>query len=248
MYHHLFLDLDGTLMDFREAQKRAFTLMAEQLRIPINDTSHEIYDRCNHACWKEFEQGLLTIEELTLKRFVLFREQSGLRLDPTSASTVYEDHLSRQAILYPQTLPLLTLLSDEGYRLHLASNGISRVQRGRLECANLDRFFDHVFISTEIGVPKPDSGFFEHMLQTTGAKKQESVMIGDSLSSDIQGALDFRMDCIWLNTDNRQTALKPTYTITSLAQLHPLLVSVKKQRKAALKPFTSVFSCHTLNP
>ncbi|OQA38839.1 MAG: putative HAD-hydrolase YfnB [Spirochaetes bacterium ADurb.Bin315] len=125
MYHHLFLDLDGTLMDFREAQKRAFTLMAEQLRIPINDTSHEIYDRCNHTCWKEFEQGLLTIEELTLKRFVLFREQSGLRLDPTSASTVYEDHLSRQAILYPQTLPLLTLLSDEGYRLHLASNGIS---------------------------------------------------------------------------------------------------------------------------
>ena len=62
MYHHLFLDLDGTLMDFREAERRAFALMAEQLRIPVDDASPEIYAWCNLACWKEFEQGLLTIE------------------------------------------------------------------------------------------------------------------------------------------------------------------------------------------
>ena len=227
MYHHLFLDLDGTLMDFREAERRAFTRMAGQLRIPIDDASHLLYARCNHSCWKEFEQGLLTIDELSLKRFALFQEQSNLRFDVESASEVYEDHLSRQAILYPETLPLLTLLKDEGYRLHLAFNGISRVQRGRLEASNLERFFDHIFISTEIGVPKPDPGFFERMLRTTGADKRECVMIGDSLSSDIQGALDVQLDCIWLNTENRETALEPTYTITSLSELHPLLNSIK---------------------
>ena len=56
MYHHLFLDLDGTLMDFREAERRAFTRMAGQLRIPIDDASHLLYARCNHSCWKEFER------------------------------------------------------------------------------------------------------------------------------------------------------------------------------------------------
>jgi len=65
------------------------------------------------------------------------------------------------------------------------------------------------------------------MLRTTGADKRECVMIGDSLSSDIQGALDVQLDCIWLNTENRETALEPTYTITSLSELHPLLNSIK---------------------
>ncbi len=104
MYHHLFLDLDGTLMDFREARRRAFTRMAA-IADSRDDASHLLYARCNHSCWKEFEQGLLTIDELSLKRFVLFQEQSNLRFDVESASEVYEDHLSRQAILYLETLP-----------------------------------------------------------------------------------------------------------------------------------------------
>ncbi|NLZ76775.1 MAG: noncanonical pyrimidine nucleotidase, YjjG family [Spirochaetales bacterium] len=229
MYRHLFLDLDGTLMDFREAERRAFTLMAGQLEIPIDEDSHLLFARGNRACWKEHEEGRLSIEELSLKRFILFGESGGLSFDPESASSVYEDHLGRQAILYPETLPLLTLLKDEGYRLHIASNGIGRVQRGRLEASNLGRFFDHLFISTEIGVSKPRPGFFEHMLRTTGAKMRECVMIGDSLSSDIQGALDVHMDCIWINAEHQETSLEPTYTITSLSELHPLLDSLKKE-------------------
>ena len=78
MYRHLFLDLDGTLMDFREAERRAFTLMAGQLEIPIDEDSHLLFARGNRACWKEHEEGRLSIEELSLKRFILFGESGGL--------------------------------------------------------------------------------------------------------------------------------------------------------------------------
>lgn len=226
MYHHLFLDLDGTLMDFNEAEKRAFTLMAELLNIPINTDAHHLYAECNLACWKEFEQGLLTIEELTIKRYLLFKERSGLEFDPIQASKVYEEQLSQQGILYPQTIELLTSLKEKGYRLHLASNGISAVQRGRLAVTHLSNYFEHIFISTEMGVQKPDPRFFDHMLTITGAKKEECLMVGDSLSSDIQGAIDSGIDSLWLNPTNQQTALKPTYTVASLKELQALLLSI----------------------
>ena len=224
MYRYLFFDADGTLFDFDEAENRAFYLMAEKLGL---DATHEQlvkYKACNEACWKAFERSELTQATLKIKRFEDFFASEGLVLDPALASRTYQSYLSEQGILYEESRPLLDALVERGYTLFLASNGIAHVQRGRLAQSETERYFKDIFISEEIGAQKPDKQFFSVMLERTGleSKKKECLMIGDSLSSDIQGGISFCMDTLWLNKDGAHkncTGLKPTYEIHALAEM-----------------------------
>jgi putative hydrolase of the HAD superfamily len=228
MYRHLFFDADGTLFDFDQAEHHAFWAMAEALGLSLTQEHENLYKMCNLSCWKAFEQGTLTVETLKTRRFKLFSQESGILLDASQASRLYQYHLSLQGILFPPSINLLNTLKDRGYVLYLASNGIAEVQHGRIEAAAIAGYFEHIFISEEIGFQKPDPRFFDAMLKTAGLQEQKNLclMIGDSLSSDIKGGNASNIDTLYLNLQNKtnNTEVLPTYTVTSLEAIKNLLV------------------------
>ncbi len=228
MYRYLFFDADGTLFDFNEAENRAFYQMAAKLGLEASPEQLQAYKACNEACWKAFERSELTQATLKIKRFEDFFASEGLSLDPVLASRTYQRFLSEQGILYKESLPLLDALIERGYTLYLASNGIAEVQRGRLSHSNTHGYFKDIFISEEIGSQKPDEQFFSVMFERSGlyAQKSECLMIGDSLTSDIQGGLSYGLDTLWLNmggSHKNSSTVKPTYEVHSLPEMLDIL-------------------------
>jgi len=231
MYKYLFFDADGTLFDFSEAENRAFYQMTAKLGFEATHEHLQTYKVCNEACWKAFERFEITQETLKVKRFEDFFATEDLWLDPVLASRTYQSYLSQQGILYKESRPLLDALIERGYTLYLASNGIAEVQRGRIEHSQTGRYFKDIFISEEIGSQKPDAQFFSVMLERTGLeeKKSECLMIGDSLTSDIQGGLSYGLDTLWLNmggVHKNNTTVQPTYEMHSLPEMLDLFSSL----------------------
>nr|WP_319472723.1 YjjG family noncanonical pyrimidine nucleotidase [uncultured Sphaerochaeta sp.] len=221
MYRYLFFDADGTLFDFEQAEHNAFWKMAESLSLPLERKHEQDYIRCNAEVWKLFEKGEVTIEELKVKRFADFALEIGISLNPEEASQSYQHELSGQGILFAETITVLETLKKRGYTLFLATNGIAEVQRGRIAVSNTEHYFDSIFISEELGFQKPDPRFFTHMLEATGLTEQKkaSLMIGDSLSSDIAGGIASGMDTLWLNKNGKplDPKVRPTYIHNSLS-------------------------------
>ena len=229
MYRYLFFDADGTLFDFDEAENRAFYQMAEQLGFDATPEQLQKYKACNEACWKAFERFEITQTILKIKRFEDFFASEQLDFNPDLASRTYQGFLSHQGILYEESRPLLEELIRRGYTLYLASNGIAEVQRGRLARSETYGYFKDIFISEEMGSQKPDRQFFSFMLEKTSleSKKQECLMIGDSLISDIQGGLLSGMDTLWINMEGRgknNTTIQPTYEMHSLSEMLDLFI------------------------
>lgn len=225
MYHHLFFDADGTLFDFDQAEKQAFYLMANELKLNLGEEDFNLYKACNAACWREFEQGRLTLAALKPERFFRFAAEGNLETDPATAALYYEKHLGNQAILIEQSQSVLNELVHRGYRLHLATNGIASVQRSRLAQSGIGPLFDTLFISEELGCQKPDSRFFTTMLEVLGANEQKSccLMIGDSLRSDIAGARQVGLDTVWYNPMRIEATDERTYEIGELTELLGIL-------------------------
>ncbi|MGE4453166.1 MAG: YjjG family noncanonical pyrimidine nucleotidase [Sphaerochaeta sp.] len=223
MYRYLFFDADGTLFDFHQAEHQAFWSMAEILGLALKITHEKLYISCNAEVWKQFEKGEVTIDELKSKRFASFSSASGIPLDPAQASKIYQQELAKQGILYDETITVLETLKERGYTIFLATNGIAEVQRGRIAVSQTSHYFEGIFISEEIGYQKPDPRFFSHMLQATGLTEQKhaSLMIGDSLSSDIAGGNASGIDTLWLNKERREliSGIYPTYSKTSLHEV-----------------------------
>lgn len=195
-HKYLLLDADGTFLDFERTEKEALGLLFAHFGIDEGLSSS--YHTANAQCWEEFEKGLITMEELKERRFDLFFRSQGLDLDAGEASRLYIDELSRHAYYIDGAEELLAHLS-RGHSLSVITNGIAQVQRGRLEALGAMRFFDHVVISEEVGVQKPSKAFFERALALIGAEKEDCLVIGDSLTSDIKGAQDAGMDAFHLH-------------------------------------------------
>lgn len=227
MYRYLFFDADGTLFDFEQAEYQAFALMAQEMGLPIEGEHFLQYKACNASCWKEFERGTLTLDSLKTKRFERFSAETNLPLDPVSASQSYQHHLAAQGILFDHSLPILSTLVSRGYTLFIATNGIADVQWGRFKKSGILPFFKEIFISEELGYQKPDIRYFSAMLQRSNLtdRKRQCLMIGDSLASDIQGAVDSGIDSLWYNPHNQAlpSPLKATYTVHRLEEILNLL-------------------------
>jgi len=224
MYDNLFFDADGTLFDFMSGERWALKRVFAQLKIEVGEEALERYSQINNAVWLDFEQGLISIEELKIERFRRFHRLYEIGSNPTESAEAYEEELSRSYHLYDDALPLLEHLSKSGIPLTMITNGISTVQRGRLAATGTLRYFSTIVISEEIGVQKPNKAYFEKALEMA-KPANNPLVIGDSLTSDIAGANSVGLDSCWVNRYGmvNEEGVKRTYEITSLDQLLPLL-------------------------
>ena len=225
MYEFLFFDLDDTLLDFPACERGALREALASYGVEMTPALQARYSEINDSKWKLFERGQIDRRTVQLSRFSDFFVEFGLPLSPTEFNARYLDALSRQAFLINGAVELLTALAPR-YRLFSASNGVARVQESRLRLAGLDGFFEQRFNSETIGVQKPERGFFQACFAAIdGFAPERALLIGDSLTSDIQGGVNAGIDTCWFNPAGRPLTgpATPRYEIRSLAELTTIL-------------------------
>jgi 2-haloacid dehalogenase len=222
-YTWLLFDADDTLFDFPRAEANALRWTLEQSGLPFQPAYFEIYSRFNQQVWKEFERGELTALELRTKRFRLFFHEVGLAGDPETVSPLYLRNLALGSDLLPGAEEIIRAVQGR-YHLALVTNGLKDVQRPRLERSVLRDSFERVFISEEVGAAKPSPAYFEAVFAGIGQPPKNSVLlIGDSLSSDMRGGVEYGIDTCWYNPAGKTTELAVTYQIGQLPELLTLL-------------------------
>lgn len=216
-------DADDTLLDFQEAQNKAFYTMMEILEIKEDPQAFlGLYRKFNNELWRALEEGRISKEELIISRFKVFSDHVGMGSLQERMRLAYEEELAKNGDLIPGALELVQGLSRD-FPLAIASNGILSIQKRRLAASGLDEFFKEVIISEETGFEKPQRGFFDVMMERIGEEDPRRILfVGDSLSSDMKGALAYGLRSCWYNPHNKTSELDIDYRVSSLEEVAEL--------------------------
>ncbi len=225
-YKVLLFDADNTLFDFNKSERHAFIKTMEDYGYEFQEEIHmKSYHEINTAIWKEFELGEITQKKLKVERFRRYRDALGLEFEPEDFAVKYMHHLSCASFLYPESEELLKELS-KNYRMAIITNGLTDVQSKRIKKSAVSHYFEEIVISEEIEISKPDPEIFTYTLGRLGHDHLKSVlMIGDSLTSDIKGGINFGVDTCWYNPSKKENRsdIKPTYEVDGLMEILKLL-------------------------
>ena len=223
MIEFLFLDLDDTILDFHKAERIALSKTLQHFGIEPTEHVLSRYHLINKSCWERLEKGELTRQQVLVQRYALLFQELGLTCDPAAVTALYTKNLAIGHYFLPGAEEAVASLSKK-YRLFLASNGTAYVQAGRMTSANLYRFFEKVFVSEELGYNKPAKEFFDGCIkQIPDFDPSRALMVGDSLTSDIQGGINAGIRTCWVNPEHKTGHIRPDYEIESLSQLEALL-------------------------
>jgi putative hydrolase of the HAD superfamily len=225
-YKHLFFDLDHTLWDFEANSRLTLAELHKSLRLEEKgvrdfDLFHRKYLAHNEKLWERYRNGAIKVDELRWKRMslTLLDFKIGDEALAREMGVLFLESLPTRNLLFPHALEILNWLSAKGYHLHLITNGFEITQHSKLQHAGMAGYFTEVITSEGSGSLKPHKEIFEYALQRTGAEKKESVMIGDSLEADIQGAMNAGIDQVFVNHLRIPASVQPTYTVYSLKEL-----------------------------
>ena len=225
-YKHLFFDLDHTLWDFEANARATLEILYEDLgleAIGVNDFElfYKNYLIHNDMLWERYRKGFIKQEELRVKRMRLALLDFKIADEALSQkmNIQFLDLLPTRTILFPHTKEILQWLADKNYELHLITNGFEKVQHSKLKYSGLDIFFKEVITSEGSNSLKPNKEIFEYAFHKTNANPATSIMIGDTIEVDIQGAINAGIDQVFVNHQNIQTEIKPTYMVNSLKEL-----------------------------
>ena len=225
-YKFLLFDLDHTLLDFDAAEDVALDFLLAEEGVEDIQAYKDYYVPMNKSLWKDLELKKITKNELVNTRFAKLFAHFGIEKDGAYLAERYQFFLSKQGQTFPSVEDLLKKLINQGYELYGATNGITFIQTGRLEQSGIAPFFKEIFISEQLHTQKPDAAFYEKIgARIPNFDKDHALMIGDSLSADIQGGNNAGIDTIWYNPHHleNKTQAQPTYEVDSYQALLEIL-------------------------
>ena len=220
-YTTVLLDIDMTVLDFNAAEASALRDAFGSMLLPIDDEVIARYHVINDALWKDFELGKVTKERLKYLRFARLVEALDIDADAAILQNVYADFLATKGIMLDGAREFLEEAARR-YTLYAITNGISYVQKGRFEKADIGGYFKNVFISEDVGCGKPDKRYFDHVLASIDEKDKSMIaVVGDSLTSDIKGGKNCGMKTCFYNFKSRPVPddIKPDYCVTDLKEI-----------------------------
>ena len=228
-YKHIFFDLDRTLWDFDAAAEVAFEHIYEKydlksFGIPNAHEFHEVYHPLNEQLWVLYREDKITKDYLNRTRFVLPMEHYAIH-DTALAEHLSEDYVywsPRIVRLIPGTMELLDYLKPK-YHLHLITHGFQEVQHTKLSGSGLEPYFETLTVSEEVGVKKPNPEIFHYALHKAPATAEESLMIGDEMAVDIDGARAAGIDQIFYNACGKTVEGERTFEVKSLKEIMAIL-------------------------
>ena len=225
MIRNVLFDLDDTLFDFHKAEKIALTKTLVHFGIDPTEETLALYSTINAAHWKRLELGEISREEVKVGRYRELFKTIGVECDPAKATAYYESMLAIGHYFMPGAPELLEELYGK-YRLYIVSNGTAKVQEGRIGSSGIAKYMDGIFISQTLGANKPDKQFFDICFaEIPDFSLSETVIIGDSLSSDIKGGINAGITTVWFDPKGieNDSDIKPDYTIKELSEVPGLL-------------------------
>ena len=224
-YPVVLFDLDHTLLDSHASEQAAFDTTMRSIGVEPTVEVFDTYDRLNQALWRLVETGRLSPNDVKVRRFEQLLGELDAVGDPVEMGATFVAGLTDHGDLYAGARELLDALLGT-VRMAVVTNGIGHVQRGRLERLELERYFEVVSVSGELGMSKPAPAIFDHTLaELRVTDRSNVVMVGDSLASDVAGGLNAGIDTIWFNRHAAQPgAITPTYQTTRLEDVAALLI------------------------
>ncbi len=220
-YELLLFDADGTLFDYDRAEAWSLEKTMNSLGIPWYEEILPVYRQINRGYWQALERGEITAAGIKAARFRDLLERLESPADPVFAGETYLQFLGASDFLIDGTVELLEYLNGR-VQLALITNGITKTQYGRLSASGIGKYFDPVIISGEVGYQKPDPRIFDVLFEQSGfTDRRKALIIGDSLSSDMQGGLNSGIDTCWYNPLGvpGNSAVPVTYEIASLGEI-----------------------------
>lgn len=221
-YDILLFDADNTVLDFDSSEEQALRRAFCEEGLEFSPNVLEVYRKNNISQWQLFEQGQLTKAQVLINRFELtFRDLNLPQEKAKSTGDLYEEYLKEGFFIVPHAVEVLTELKDK-CQLFVVSNGVAEIQNSRMKGSGLEKYFIDRFVSETIGYPKPQIEYFNYCFaHITNFDKAKTLIIGDSLTSDIQGGVNADIDTCWFNPKHlaNSSTLSPTYEIDDLRQL-----------------------------
>lgn len=221
-YKNVLFDIDDTLVDFRKSEAISLKKCWE-LFFPDHISEQEFiqnYKKINALLWQKVERQEICVSMVSSLRFLELARKHHLPFNK-EIPLFYERQLIEHSCWIEGAQELLEKLLAAHVKIGFISNGITHMQRGKYDKLGLGKYSDVLVISGEVGVPKPEPKIFHHAMKLLGAKVKETLMVGDSLTSDGQGAFGVEMDFYWYNPHKIPSPLawKPQRTLESFKEL-----------------------------
>lgn len=221
----LLFDVDDTLLDFQLAEKKALKALFEEENISLTATIEATYKKINHQLWSDFEIGKIGKEVVIDTRFKRLFEELGRDVDGKKMDEKYRHHLSRGHDLLGNSKQIIEELQPH-YDLYIVTNGVAETQYPRLEASKLLPLFKDTFVSEEVGYQKPMKEYFDYVFERIpNFEPEKTLIVGDSLTSDIKGGNMAKIKTAWLNPKKLAAieGIQPDYTMTKLEDIFPIL-------------------------
>ena len=221
-YEILLFDADNTVLDFDKSEEQALQRAFAEVGLQFNQHVLQVYRKNNIYQWQLFEQGKLSKPQVLINRFVeTFKELGLLQKGVERVADLYEEYLKLGFFIVPHAVEVLEQLQHT-HKLYVVSNGVAQIQNSRMKGSGLEKYFIARFVSEEVGYPKPQVEYFDYCFKhIDGFDRAKTLIIGDSLTSDIQGGVNAAIDTCWFNPwrNVNNSKLVPNYEITDLRQL-----------------------------
>ncbi len=227
----ILLDLDDTILDFHKAEEVALAKTLRAQGIEPTEAVVKRYSEINALQWQLLEKGELTRAQVKWRRFALLFEELGVNVDAEVARVMYEEFLSQGHYYMDGAEQFLAHLYGK-YKLYIVSNGTTSVQNGRIASAGFAHLFEEIFLSEAVGYVKPQKEFFDHCFERIPQfDPKRAIILGDSLTSDVQGGNNAGIYSCWFNPWHKEnrTDIVPSFEVSSLAEFEALLESLNAE-------------------
>lgn len=224
-YDIILLDVDGTLLDFKLAEKLGMEHVMRAYGVEPTAERLELYHGINEDFWSAFERGEVAKDRLVWERFNVFFGRLGIEVDGHETENLYRRQLDESAFLIDGALELCEYLKER-YDLYVVTNGTSSTQYKRLAASGLDRFMKDIFVSEDAGSQKPQKEYFDYCFsRIPGARPERMLLVGDSLHSDIKGGNAAGTDTCWYNPagETGEPGIQADYQIRHLMDLRQII-------------------------
>lgn len=221
MYKYILFDIDNTLLDFSKGEREAIRAVFQSEGIEDSEENFKRYSEINKSMWGLLQEGKLVKQEVLTKRFEVFFSEKGIKVNPQEKEDIFRIGINENHQLVPHAVEILEYVKSRGYAICSATNGVLHTQIRRMTDANIISYFDHQFISEAVGYEKPQKAFFDVIIASLNITDlSEVLMIGDTETSDINGAINAGIDACYFGPNKDS---KAKYSIQNLLELKNII-------------------------